>query len=45
MATPVLPDCDPGHDAQAALLAAKEVLVVANGLPFGSSLLTVLILS
>jgi hypothetical protein len=31
--------------AQAALLAGKEVLLVANGLPFGSNLLTVLILA
>jgi hypothetical protein len=31
--------------AEAALLAGKEVLVVANGVPFGSNLLSVLILS
>jgi hypothetical protein len=31
--------------AQAALLGAKEVLVSANGLPFGSNLVQVLILS
>jgi hypothetical protein len=31
--------------AQAALLAGKDVLLVANGLPFGSNLLNVLILS
>ena len=31
--------------AEEALLAGKEVLLVANGLPFGSNLLTVLILS
>jgi hypothetical protein len=31
--------------AQAALLAGKEVLLVANGLPFGSNLLSVLILA
>ena len=31
--------------AQAALLAGKEVLLVANGDPFGSNLLNVLILS
>lgn len=31
--------------AQAALLAGKKVLLVANGNPFGSNLVTVLILS
>jgi hypothetical protein len=31
--------------ARAALLADKDVLVVANGLPFGSNLLNLLILS
>jgi hypothetical protein len=31
--------------AQAALLAGKEVLLVANGIPFGYNLLDVLILS
>jgi hypothetical protein len=31
--------------AQAALLGGKEVLLVANGLPFGSNLLSVLILA
>ena len=31
--------------AEAALLAGKEVLLVANGVPFGSNLLNVLILS
>jgi hypothetical protein len=31
--------------AQAALLGGKEVLLVANGLPFGSNLLNVLILA
>ena len=31
--------------AQSALLASKDVLLVASGLPFGSNLLSVLILS